>query len=171
MSQMSDTDDALMRIGKTWHTRGSKSSCRVSIEIIITGCLYEFQRDSDLAHKQLPRLKAFGEVTLRDLVTDEDKRRSFLLSGRPDLSVGYEPERGGPNPIDIFLTIVEAKKQGMFDSAFTQLLVYMGIIHKERKTQRKQNTTVYGICTDGIRYIFTKVDNESIVSLIPNSSC
>lgn len=165
MSQMSDTEDALMRVGKTWHTHGSKSNCRVSIEIIMTGFLYEFQRKAELAPKRLPRLKAFGEVTLKELSIDEEKHGSFLLSGRPDLAIGYEStEKGKPNPIDTFLAIVEAKKQGIFDSAFTQLLVYMGIIHQERIRQKK-NATVYGICTDGTRYIFARVDNDSIVSL------
>lgn len=171
MSQISDTEDALMRVGKTWHTHGRKSNFRVSIETIMTGCLYDFQRESYSVDKTLPLLKSFGEVTLKDILIDEDKRRSFLLSGHPDIAVGYEStEHGKPNPIDIFLTIVEAKKQGMFNSAFTQVLVCMGIIHRERIRQKKRNATVYGICTDGTRYIFAEVNNKSIVSFIPQVS-
>lgn len=59
------------------------------------------------------------------------------------------------------LVLVKAKRTNSFHMTVGQLVSYMGIVHRAREEQRKQNRVVYGIGTDGDNFQFWRVDNDS----------
>ncbi len=126
-------------------------------------------------------MNVFFETELKQLVTFRGKQ--YLLSGIPNYSLGYKTE---DTTISNNLVIVEAKRRWAMESAYGQLLSYMGLlfssnsntvtlivglgmIHRSRK-QNKRNAIVYGVATDGFSYHFWRIDNDSNVSLNPSLS-
>jgi hypothetical protein len=43
-------------------------------------------------------------------------------------------------------------------------MAYLEMVHRARVAKGKQNVTVYGICSDGMKYQFTRVGNQSQMS-------
>ncbi|GAD99426.1 hypothetical protein PVAR5_8141 [Paecilomyces variotii No. 5] len=55
--------------------------------------------------------------------------------------------------------ILEAKNTG--GTGLIQCLCYMAIVHTIRKAEGKQNQIVFGCFSDGYRFTFLRIDNES----------
>lgn len=75
-------------------------------------------------------------------------------------------------PLDTYLAVMQTKRTlSNFDAAFTQLLAYLSMIHRARArklirdTSETGNSTVYGVLSDGARFVFLCIDNASIVRL------
>ncbi|KAF3012292.1 hypothetical protein E8E15_002985 [Penicillium rubens] len=61
----------------------------------------------------------------------------------------------------INLVLVEAKKLGLASQGDDQALGYMACVHQERRTQPSQNSTVYGLSTDGEEFRFLRINERS----------
>ncbi|KAJ5816048.1 hypothetical protein N7447_008281 [Penicillium robsamsonii] len=82
------------------------------------------------------------------------KRKTWMLSGRPDCGVWY----GEEEDLDLNVIIIEAKRP---NSSSEGADLSKGCVHKQRKDLGKTDTTVYGISTDAMNFTFMKLDNES----------
>lgn len=103
----------------------------------------------------------------KDVTTD---CKLVKLSGRPDYALWY----GAQADLETNLVIVVAEHHGLAES---QLLAYMGksptpyteiiadwvigLFHAGRLERRKQDTTVYGISSDGSTFIFYRISEDS----------
>ncbi|KAJ9489968.1 hypothetical protein VN97_g3266 [Penicillium thymicola] len=85
------------------------------------------------------------------------------LWGRPDYGIWY----GEKEDLDLNAVIMEAKRPNAGGDEIPQALAYMGCVHKQRKNLGKTDTTVYGISTDAMNFMFMKLDNESRWSFKP----
>ncbi|KAL0632886.1 hypothetical protein Q9L58_008228 [Maublancomyces gigas] len=65
--------------------------------------------------------------------------------------------------METVLAIIEVKDGNTFDNTFPRLLAYLGIVIQTHRTAGEPNTTIYGMCSDGVRYKFVWVDNDSLV--------
>lgn len=126
-------------------------------------------------------LLAFPELTMSRLCTTLEGI-PLLVTGRCDVGIGYlQPGTTKPENAAL-LSIIEAKGSDTFEAAWPQLLTYLGppphstlscfprltglavgIAHHARKHADKHNCTVYGIYSNGQKYCFVSVDNESLV--------
>lgn len=89
----------------------------------------------------------------------------YVLSGRADFAIGYGATEHGTSPaMDSYLTVVEVQHAGTFVAAWAQMMAYVGMVHRSRVARGKKSVTVYGICSDGIRYLFARVDNKGLVN-------
>jgi hypothetical protein len=93
---------------------------------------------------------------------DPDTSTPLVISGRCDVGIGYSAA-AFPS-IETFLAVVEAKSGTALESAFPQLLAYMGMVQAARQAKRKRNSTVYSIFSDGYAYTFVRLDNHNTVS-------
>ena len=46
------------------------------------------------------------------------------------------------------------------DTCLGQLTAYMGVVHANRKDERKENSVIYGAASDGLSFRFCRIDNE-----------
>jgi len=162
-------------VNAVWGTE-NEAGRRIAVECLITDVLYRI-RQHDSAEPSgsalpppspMPRLhlRGFAEASLSFRAVSP-AGKPVVINGRCDVGFGYiEDEEEARRPLakqHTFLAVLEAKRGGMFDSAFPQLLAYMATIHHARREAGKKNTTVYGIMSDGLHYAFVEVDNNSMV--------
>lgn len=96
------------------------------------------------------------ETFLQRPVAFKGERR--LLSGYADCTVWYDAQR--KQDLSTNLIIIEAKKRDHTDTCLGQLTACMGIIHASRKEKKKENSTIYGVASDGLSFRFCRIDNN-----------
>ncbi|CAP82932.1 Pc15g00460 [Penicillium rubens Wisconsin 54-1255] len=79
--------------------------------------------------------------------------------GTCDYTLWYGDKGGADKAIN--LVLVEAKKLGLASQGDDQALGYMACVHQERRTQPSQNSTVYGLSTDGEEFRFLRINERS----------
>ncbi|KAJ5969178.1 hypothetical protein N7501_005426 [Penicillium viridicatum] len=92
------------------------------------------------------------------------KGKLWSLKGRPDYSIWY----GNEEEVSVNVIAIEAKSESGFSSGIPQALGYMGetnlsggAVHRHRKKQKRQDSTVYGISADKYNFWFGKLDENS----------
>jgi len=58
------------------------------------------------------------------------------------------------------LLCAEAKVKNNLGSAYGQLVVYLASLRESRINRGKRDFSVYGIATDGLKYVFVTITNE-----------
>ena len=84
-------------------------------------------------------LRGFAEASL-SFHAVSPTGKPVVINGRCDLGIGYIEDEEEARPLakqHTFLAVLEAKRGGMFDSAFPQLLAYMATIHHARREAGK----------------------------------
>jgi len=61
------------------------------------------------------------------------------------------------------LLCVEAKVKGNLESTYGQLVVYLASLRESRINRAKSNFSVYGVATDGLKYVFVTITNEGVL--------
>ena len=61
------------------------------------------------------------------------------------------------------LLCVESKVDGILANALGQLVVYLGSLRQSRIDRRKNDSSVYGVVTDGFIYIFVTITHEGVL--------
>ncbi|KAF8730598.1 hypothetical protein AX14_005406, partial [Amanita brunnescens Koide BX004] len=61
------------------------------------------------------------------------------------------------------LLCVEAKFHGSLSNALTQLVVYLACLRQSRVNRGRSNTSIYGVATDGLSYIFVTITHEGVL--------
>ncbi|KAL0634831.1 hypothetical protein Q9L58_006264 [Maublancomyces gigas] len=112
-------------------------------------------------------LNAFGEVSLKPRVY---ANHDYVLSGRADFAIGYGTTEHGGSPIDSYLILVDTKHAGTFAVVWLQMMACVRMVHRNYVKGGKQNATVYGICSDGMRYRFVAVGNNGLLWKSPELS-
>ncbi|PYH97695.1 hypothetical protein BO71DRAFT_465864 [Aspergillus ellipticus CBS 707.79] len=87
------------------------------------------------------------------------KDRPRLLRGQCDYSLWY----GAQEDLETNLVVVEAKALGGANEGAYQALIYMGMVHRDRKKAGKENCTMYGISSDSFDFYFIEISNDSTV--------
>ncbi|KAJ5783291.1 hypothetical protein N7457_005065 [Penicillium paradoxum] len=85
------------------------------------------------------------------------EKRDMNLVGKPDYAVWY----GNPNDTAVNVVVVEAKGEGNAGKGMSQCLAYMGMVHRLRRQEKKQNCTVYGMAADSQCFFFLKINERS----------
>ncbi|KAL2002762.1 hypothetical protein VTN02DRAFT_6041 [Thermoascus thermophilus] len=139
----------------------NEAICRLRLHAILFDCIkaerallaspQQARSDEGLSKKPVSLML---ESRLSLEVQFQNSRR--LLQGKSDYSVWYDDVDMATN-----LVIVEAKTRGVAGSGIAQCLAYMAMVHQIRKGLKKPNAIVYGCCSDGYRFDFLKIDNES----------
>ncbi|KAJ5337142.1 uncharacterized protein N7506_005164 [Penicillium brevicompactum] len=131
--------------------------CKLNILLVCAHDLVSSSLDKSArpVNIQMERQWAFSPVKW--------KGKQHTLSGRPDYGIWY----GDEEDIELNVVIVEAKRSMGGTQGIPQALAYMACVHRQRKVLGKEDTTVYGISTDTIHFIFMKLDNESRWSMKP----
>ncbi|KFY86563.1 hypothetical protein V500_07563 [Pseudogymnoascus sp. VKM F-4518 (FW-2643)] len=141
---------------------------RTILDQILVTAIYEESKRADPARKPLAqvhhahpvedpaKLELLHEVPLSAEVVHKGEHR--LLSGFADYTLFYD--NSGPDTLATNLVVVEAKRRGGADLALPQLIAYLGIVHRARKEQKKENSIVYGIISDGNKFRFCRVTSD-----------
>lgn len=137
------------------HSRTTEASARWVVDSIILNAYATATsniKNAQPLNVQCERGYNFGPVTLN--------RKRVMLAGRPDYSVWY----GESEALCLNVLIVEAKGGAKASNPISQLLGYMGCIHRTRKDEQKRNCGVYGMAYTGFSWHFLKISHESKVS-------
>ncbi|OBT50282.1 hypothetical protein VE04_09482 [Pseudogymnoascus sp. 24MN13] len=108
------------------------------------------------AGEEPARLQLIHEAPLSRKVMHGGQQK--LLAGYADYTLFYDDSR--IQAMATNLLIVEAKRQNSTDSALSQLVSYMGIVHATRKEEGKTNSVVFGLASDGNSFRFCRIDND-----------
>jgi len=175
----------LYDLSRALYDEDSEATCRVAVDMVLIACkLHLVDRyPEDSTSKRLktasrpvtpqlpdPRevVRVFPELDMYVDVMHPGTKQSIRVTGRADWGFGYG-ERDGTQH-GTFLVAAEAKREGLFSTAKTQLLTYMAILREQRKRAGKKNTTIQGFYTDGYLYRFMSIDNEGVVEESPHYS-
>ncbi|KFY33635.1 hypothetical protein V494_07453 [Pseudogymnoascus sp. VKM F-4513 (FW-928)] len=140
---------------------------RTILDQILISAVYEEGKRADPAqdesaqvhhaHPEDPaRLELLHEVPLSTEVIHKGEQR--LLAGFADYTLFYN--NSAAESLATNLVIVEAKRRGATDLALPQLIAYLGIVHRARKEQKKENSVVFGIISDGNVFRFSRITND-----------
>ncbi|KAJ5848821.1 hypothetical protein N7534_008139 [Penicillium rubens] len=126
------------------------------------------QKMIEITNKYL-RLSTQNEAATRCIINDIlfallDTVVPYPNNGQWPLNLQMETSltshKGGADKA-INLVLVEAKKLGLASQGDDQALGYMACVHQERRTQPSQNSTVYGLSTDGEEFRFLRINERS----------
>jgi hypothetical protein len=90
-----------------------------------------------------------------------------MVGGRVDHGIGIVI-RSKKTPNRLFhslLLCVEAKFHGSLFNAFAQLVVYLACLRQSRSNRGRSDTSVYGVATDGLSYVFVTITHEGVLKL------
>jgi hypothetical protein len=111
----------------------------------------------------LSNIKAFCEISFTHSINDTLNSQGVVVSGRVDHGVGIVLRRPMKKPSRRFhslLLCVEAKIKDNLGSAFGQLVTYLASLRESRINRGKTDSSVYGVATDGLKYLFVAITNE-----------
>jgi hypothetical protein len=88
-----------------------------------------------------------------------------IVGGRVDHGVGIViRSRKVPNRLfHSLLLCVEAKFHGILSDALAQLVVYLACLRQSRVNRGRRNTSVCGVATDGLSYVFVTITHEGVL--------
>ncbi|KAJ9373100.1 hypothetical protein DTO282E5_2167 [Paecilomyces variotii] len=137
----------------------NEASCRLRLDAILLDCI--------IAERELLR-SPFNSGVIRDddkpisltlennlSLQIEYKGTQRTLQGRSDYAVWYDAS----DDTATNLVVLEAKN--LAGAGLAQCLCYMAMVHAIRKQEHKKNQIVFGCFSDGYRFTFLRIDNES----------
>jgi len=113
--------------------------------------------------KPKANIKAFCEIPFTHSINDTPNSQGVIVGGRVDHGVGIVFRRPVNKPNRRFhslLLCVEAKIKDNLGSAYGQLVTYLASLRESRINRGKTDSSVYGVATDGLKYIFVTITNE-----------
>ncbi|OBT88387.1 hypothetical protein VE02_02299 [Pseudogymnoascus sp. 03VT05] len=108
------------------------------------------------AGEEPARLQLIHEAPLSRKVMHGGQQK--LLAGFADYTLLYDDSM--IRAMATNLLIVEAKRKNATDTALSQLVSYMGIVHATRKDEGKTNSVIFGLASDGNSFRFCRIDND-----------
>ena len=92
-----------------------------------------------------------------------------VIDSRVDFGVGFafrvKPWVDPNRCFHSFLLCVEAKLKDNLESAYGQLVTYLECLRESRIYRGKPDSSVYGMVTDGFKYVFVCITNEGVLRL------
>ncbi|KAI4266076.1 MAG: hypothetical protein L6R38_008972 [Xanthoria sp. 2 TBL-2021] len=146
--------------------RSNEAYSRTVIDQIVISALYEenqstlLVREKEKGTSEPAQLELQHEVQFSKQVTLRGQPR--MLNGFCDYTIFYEPRTQSALATNV--VIVEAKKAHATDTCLGQLTAYMGVVHTSRKEEKRANSVVFGVASDGLSFRFLRIDNESNIS-------
>jgi hypothetical protein len=110
-------------------------------------------------------VKVHCEISFTHTIKPMPTTPKTVVGGRVDLGVGIAI-RSKKVPSRLFhslLLCVDAKFHGSFDNALAQLVVYLACLRQSRVNRGRSNTSVYGVATDGLSYVFVTITHEGVL--------
>jgi hypothetical protein len=91
--------------------------------------------------------------------------KNIVVSGRVNHGVGIViRSKKAPNRLfHSLLLCVEAKSYGSLVNALAQLVVYLACLRQSRINRGRSDTSVYGVATDGLSYVFVTITHEGVL--------
>ena len=84
------------------------------------------------------------------------------VTGRIDHGIGFVCRN---RSFHTLLFIVEAKPNLTVAQAIPQLVVYLACIRQSRIQRGRTDTSVYGLASDGVQFIFVTISSEGIIRM------
>jgi len=116
--------------------------------------------------KPLKDIKVYCEISFTHTITDAlNESKGIVVGGRVDHGVGIAcRSMNTPNRrFHSLLLCVEAKVKGNLESALGQLIVYLASLRRSRINRGKSDSSVYGVATDGLKYLFVTITHGGIL--------
>ena len=109
-------------------------------------------------------IRIFGEVSFTHQMLPKPPAATRIVTGRLDYGIGRvlpgshtNRQKQRARRFQSLLLILEAKGQHTPGPARAQLLTYMGSLHESRIRNRRSDTSVYGVGSDGFSLEFVKI--------------
>jgi len=112
-------------------------------------------------------VKVHCEVSFTHPINHIPTSDDIVVGGRVDHGVGIVIRSGKKKAFNqlfhSLLLCIEAKFNGRLTDAFTQLIVYLGSLRQSRINRGRSNTSVYGVATDGLCYVFVTITHQGVI--------
>lgn len=175
------------------YDRSSEAACRIAVDFLLCECIAAMVSWLDillailLKHKKLQKgntstqptdgrrtptswdsVKVHCEVSFSHAVNPISTiPKDIIVGGRVDHGVGIVI-RSNKTPNRLFhslLLCVESKFHGSLFNALAQLVVYLACLRQSRSNRGRRDTSVYGVATDGLSYVFVTITHEGVLKL------
>ena len=157
------------------YERSNEAGCRVALDFILCECIAVLKRgkvsgisptqstgDGRRTATPWDNVKVHCNVSFTHTIPTTPKA---IVGGRADHGVGIVV-RSKKVPNRLFhslLLCLEAKFSGGLDNALAELVVYLACLRQSRKNRGRSNTSVYGVRTDGLSYVFVTITHEGLL--------
>ncbi|KAK2459874.1 hypothetical protein APHAL10511_008074 [Amanita phalloides] len=143
------------------YDRSSEAACRIAVDLLLCDCIAqmrgrtpqptgnEFSPDRPSTPKLSAKIKVYCEVSFSHTIDTKSRSNSVVVGGRVDHGVG----------------IVFSPKSKAFSSALGQLVVYLGSLRQSRISRGKSDSSVFGVATDGLNYMFVIITHEGVLMM------
>ncbi|KAM6493369.1 hypothetical protein JOM56_011503 [Amanita muscaria] len=111
-------------------------------------------------------LQADAEKVMRKAATDftlKEAVQDFDLTYKRDESWWKIEDMPAVQRFQPSACLGKAKFTGTLFSALSQLVVYLACLRQSRINRRRSNTSVFGVATDGLSYIFVTITHEGVL--------
>ncbi|KAF5379526.1 hypothetical protein D9615_006508 [Tricholomella constricta] len=147
------------------YDRSSQAACRIGVDLVLCECLAVMASWLDLLLAILLKRKTSREAIRQPSQRMADVHRHLGIPSKSTAKF-HSPTWKAPNRLFHSLILcVEAKFHGSIFHAFTQLVVYLACLRQSRSNRGRSDTSVYGVATDGLSYIFVTITHEGVVKL------
>jgi hypothetical protein len=165
------------------YDRSSEAGCRVAVDFLLCECIavmvswLDFCRRFYLSTKKnrarisrgrptyTNTVKVHCDLSFAHTINSAPATLKTTVNGRVDHGVGIVI-RSQKVPNRLFhslLLCIEAKFHGILHTALAQLVVYLACLRQSRINRGRSNTSVYGVATDGLSYIFVTITHDGVL--------
>ena len=107
----------------------------------------------------------FCEISFTHSIDDTPNSQGVVVSGRVDYGIGIvlKPLDKPNRCFHSLLLCVDAKIKDNLGSTYGQLITYLACLRESRINRGKFDSSVYGVATDGLKYVFVTITHEGVV--------
>ncbi|KAF8808660.1 hypothetical protein BYT27DRAFT_7188627 [Phlegmacium glaucopus] len=169
---------SLLRNYSGIYDRSSEAACRIAVDFLLCECIAVLrgkvsgisptQPTEDGRRTPTPwdTVKVHCEVSFSHSINPVPIiSKKTIVGGRVDHGVGImmRSRKAANRRFHSLLLCVEAKVEGSILSALAQLVVYLACLRQSRVNRGRSDTSVYGVATDGLLYIFLTITHEGVL--------
>ncbi|TGZ76895.1 hypothetical protein EX30DRAFT_224818 [Ascodesmis nigricans] len=134
-----------------WRMQTAEALCRSPIDLLLNERLGRIQNKQSIENLALMAEKPMSADVPGGLKT---------VTGAMDYVIGY----GGKEAFTSALIVVEAKRARSFDGGMAQCVAYLVGLQQRREvtSPSRMSVKVYGIVSDGLRYVFLRLDGRRL---------
>ncbi|KAF8346750.1 hypothetical protein F5887DRAFT_960853 [Amanita rubescens] len=150
------------------YDRSSKTACRFAVDFLLCECIAAIRdevsgisatQSTDVGRRTptpWDTVKVHCDVSFTHKMETTPKT---VVYGRVDYGVGIRSNR----LFYSLLLCVEANFHGNLDNVLTQLVVYLACLRQSRVNGGRSDTSVHGVATDGLSYVFVTITDEGVL--------
>jgi len=138
-----------------------EAACRVAVDFVLCDCIAELaQALSGQPQQPFRNVKVYCQVPFTHTIGAPNITQD-VVSGLVDHAIAITlPSRDFKKPNRCFYCLLFCVVKLSVGSALPQLVVYLASLRQSRIHRGKRDSSVYGVATNGVDYLFVTITHE-----------